>query len=243
MTDIAACLAIALTLIKAVAHGAELSFERVTWKKVSSGDTAKSKAIGNCRVGESRMAATQNFVEALISSQRAADISESSDIFAFLIGSWRLDAVLYDADGKTRRMAGELHASWVLEGRAIQDLFIFPARVDRRSDVRHPGDRYATTLRTYDRRLDAWRINFINPAAEETSARLLARRDSHGISMEGQLLNGTVIRWAYTDITDTSFHYSAERLETESGLWRLYLELFGQPILPVTSRANGNSSS
>ena len=33
---------------------------------------------------------------------------------------------------------GEVHAAWVLEGRAIQDLFIFPRRANRSSGAPPP---------------------------------------------------------------------------------------------------------
>ncbi len=52
-----------------------------------------------------------------------------------MIGSWEMEAVLHDTEGGVHRTKGELHASWVLEGRAIQDLFIFPRRADRRDGV------------------------------------------------------------------------------------------------------------
>ena len=100
---------------------------------------------------------------------------------------------------------GEVHASWVLEGRAIQDLFIFPGRADRHTRLPAQGDRYATTIRTYDRGLKAWRVNIINPATYETSANLIARRQGDGIEMEGRLDDETPIRWRYEKITPTSF--------------------------------------
>jgi hypothetical protein len=128
--------------------------------------------------------------------------------------------------GHSQRSKGELHASWVLEGRAMQDLFIFPRRADRKSSVPTRGDRYATTIRTYDRTLQAWRVNFVNPAAEETSAQLIACRNGEGIKMEGKLSDGTPIRWRYVNIEPTSFHYTAERRCNED-TWQLYLELFG----------------
>jgi hypothetical protein len=81
------------------------------------------------------MATPHGFVDGLVSSQRSPELAAVDDIFAFLIGSWDLEAVLYDTDGRTQRSKGELHASWVLEGRAIQDLFIFPRRADRASSV------------------------------------------------------------------------------------------------------------
>jgi hypothetical protein len=141
------------------------------------------------------MSNPQEFVQALISAQRSSEISQADDIFGWLIGSWDLDAVLHDADGGTQAMKGEGHASWVLEGRAMQDLFIFPRRTERHSGVALRGGKYGTTIRTYDRKLGGWRVNFINPASEETSAQLVARRSGDDIEMEGKLSGGTPIRW------------------------------------------------
>jgi hypothetical protein len=117
----------------------------------------------------------QGFLDGLVSSRRAAELADVDDLFGFLIGSWNLETVLYDSKGQTQRSRGEVHASWVLEGRAMQDLFIFPRRADRASGVPAQGDRYASTIRTYDRTLQAWRVDFINPAAHETSAQLIAK--------------------------------------------------------------------
>lgn len=101
------------------------------------------------------MTAQQDFVVALISSERSRDLADADDLFGFLIGSWELEAVLYDASGQEQKSKGELLVSWVLEGRAIQDLFIFPRRVDRASGVPPQGDRYGTSIRIYDRTLKA----------------------------------------------------------------------------------------
>jgi hypothetical protein len=173
------------------------------------------------------MTAQQAFIEALVSRQRAPELADVDDLFGFLIGSWSLEAVIHGPNGETRSSRGEVHASWVLEGRAIQDLFIFPRREDRAAGLPSRGDRYATTLRTYDRTLDAWRVRFINPAAEETNAELVARRRGPGIEMEGELADGTPIRWRYVSVTPGSFHYTAEKLGSDGESWVLYLELLG----------------
>jgi len=174
------------------------------------------------------MTIPHGFIEALPSPQRSPALSDEEDIFGFLIGSWDLDAVLYSASGEIQKIRGELHASRVLEGRAIQDLFIFPRRADRAAGVPEHGDRYATTIRTFDRALKAWRVTFINPAADETSAQLIARDEGNGIAMEGKLSGGTPVRWAYPAIAADAFHYIAEKLESDSKAWQLYLELFGK---------------
>jgi hypothetical protein len=183
------------------------------------------------------MTVPQGFLQALPFPQRAPELAEGDDIFGWMIGSWEMDAVLYDANQQTRRSKGEVHASWVLEGRAIQDLFIFPRRADRRSGVRADGDRYGTTIRTYDRKLRAWRVHFINPAAQETSAQLIARRNGNNIEMEGALSDGTPVRWRYQEITPDSFHYLAERLQSDGKSWQLYLELFGRRFDNITQAA------
>jgi hypothetical protein len=168
------------------------------------------------------------FLEALPAAGPSPELSDADIIFGFLIGSWDIDAVLYSQNEVARKVPGEVHASWILEGRAIQDLFIFPRRADRHSGLPAQGDRYATTIRTYDRTLKAWRVVFINPAAAETSAQLIARRHGDGIAMEGELADGTPIRWRYEVVTPDSFHYSAEKRKVGDDSWRLYLELFGR---------------
>lgn len=174
------------------------------------------------------MMSSNTFLEALTASRHSPELENVDDVFGFLIGSWDVDAVLHDPDGQVRRTQGEVHASWVLEGRAIQDLFIYPRRADRVPRARAQGDRYATTIRTYDRKRDAWRVVFINPAATETNAQLHARREGATIALEGNLADGTPIRWRYEDVTETSFHYSAYRQSRDDRTWHLYLELFGK---------------
>jgi hypothetical protein len=174
------------------------------------------------------MATSQAFFEALTFPQRSPELSDEDDIFGYLIGSWKLEAILQSANGEIQKSKGELHVSWILEGRAIQDLFIFPRRADRGFGVPAHGDRYATTIRTFDRSLNAWRVYFINPAAIETSAQLIARRIGKDIAMEGRLLDGTSVRWGYTAITPTSFYYTAEKLQHDGSSWHVYLELFGK---------------
>ena len=172
----------------------------------------------------------RTFVDALVSSQRSPDLADADDLFDFMIGHWDIDAVLYGPDGQTQRSTGEVIASWVLEGRAMQDLFIFASR-------------YGTTIRTYDRALRAWRLRFINPMADETSAELIARREGQTIEMEGKLSDGTPIRWHIHSITPTSYHYSAEKLGSDGRTWQLYLELFGKRDQMTRTRPQAVSAS
>ena len=61
---------------------------------------------------------------------------------------------------------GEVHAGWVLEGRAVQDVWIMPRRLDRSEQLDKKMNMYGTTLRVWDPAIEAWRITWRNPAGD-----------------------------------------------------------------------------
>ncbi|HVV78349.1 MAG TPA: hypothetical protein VHD59_01890, partial [Pseudolabrys sp.] len=81
---------------------------------------------------------TQNsgFMRALHSDGPAADRAKGLELYGWLIGDWTMTAALHE--GTTHSGGGEIHFGWVLEGRAIQDVWILY------------GAFYGTTLRVYD---------------------------------------------------------------------------------------------
>lgn len=169
---------------------------------------------------------SEAFAAALVSATRSPDLPEDNDLFDFIIGDWELAARMHDDDGHVKASRGELLSSWILEGRAIQDLFIFPRRIDRQGARPSRGDRYGTTIRVYDHGDRTWRVYWLNPADEKTSGELRARSDDSGVLLTGALWDGTEVRWYYQEITTTSFRYRAEKL-IPGGHWQLYLELDG----------------
>jgi hypothetical protein len=89
------------------------------------------------------------FLEALAAPGPFPDNGGSRDLYDGLIGSWDAEVVDHLPDGSDRHQSAEMHFAWVLEGRAIQDLWIAPARRERGSPERPttPGNRYGTTVR------------------------------------------------------------------------------------------------
>jgi hypothetical protein len=80
---------------------------------------------------------TRSFIEALASAKPAADRADKMKLYGWLIGHWTMDATVHLDDGDTHRSPGEIYFGWVLEGRAIQDVWILP------------GVFHGTTLRVY----------------------------------------------------------------------------------------------
>ena len=84
-----------------------------------------------------------SFVDVLHASGPAADRTEKLGLYGWLIGDWTMEAVIDRDDGTRYHGTGSIHFGWVLEGRAIQDVWILP------------GVFHGTTLRVYDPGLDA----------------------------------------------------------------------------------------
>src|SRR5262245_60231852 len=99
----------------------------------------------------------------LFSESRSAAIPEAEDIYGWLIGSWGLDVTGYDDEGNVIHSTGEAHVGRVLEGRAVQDVFINPRRLDRGPDSAKFANWFGTTIRIYDPSIQGWRVNWFNP--------------------------------------------------------------------------------
>jgi hypothetical protein len=171
-----------------------------------------------------------DFFSLLAAPGRSPEIPESADVYGWLCGSWDLDVLHYRAiNVAARGLKGEVHAARVLEGRAVQDVWIMPRHEDRRADVDQTLNMYGTTLRSWDASIQAWRIAWTNPAgghreeqvgrwAEAAGTPLGNRRD---ILQEGMRADGTKTRWTFTDITADSFHWRGEALYPDQQTWML----------------------
>jgi len=159
-------------------------------------------------------------MDALVAKGRAADIPESADVYGWLIGGWDLDIRTYWADVSALGLKGEAHFAWVLEGRAVQDVWIMPRRPDRHGTYDHGVNSYGTTLRVWDAALEAWRVTWINPA-QGARSELVGRWSGKDIVQLGHHADGTPIRWMFTEITKDSFRWTGEALDTDGKTWKL----------------------
>jgi hypothetical protein len=161
------------------------------------------------------------FHAALASPGRSPEIPESADVYGWLIGSWELDVCHYwGIDVAARRIKGEAHFGWVLEGRAVQDVWIMPRRSERTADLAKTMNMYGTTLRVWDSSIQAWRVTWINPAGDHREEQI-GRWSGKDVVQVGIRPNGTPTRWIFTEITPDSFHWLGEALEPDGKTWKL----------------------
>ena len=177
------------------------------------------------------IARTHAFLDALEAAGPAPDRGRNMDLYAWLVGSWQLDVIGYPANAPERRRPGEWHFGWVLEGRAIQDVWIVPARRARRPDDDLENTYYGTTLRVYDPRIDAWHVQWSDPISQ-TFFTMIGRRHGDAIVQDGNGEGGNLIRWSFSDITPQSFRWRGEVSGDDGKTWRLNSEFFARRVDP-----------
>jgi hypothetical protein len=102
-------------------------------------------------------------IDALRSNGPDPELAAKLQLFGQFVGIWDVEIINYKADGSREVVPGEWHFGWVLEGRAIQDVWIAPKRSLRSQSKSVSGD-YGATLRFFDPKIDAWRSTWIGPA-------------------------------------------------------------------------------
>lgn len=174
------------------------------------------------------MSASANaFLEALTADGPAADREGKMGLYGWLIGSWEIDVTRILENGSEWRSPGEWHFGWVLEGRAIQDVWITPPRGTPRSG--EAPAYYGSTLRIYDPRIDAWHIQWTEPISQ-TYVSMIGCKQGDDIVQLGKSPEGHSIRWSFSKITPASFLWQGEVSADDGATWRLVVEFTARRI-------------
>jgi len=171
---------------------------------------------------------TSQFAEVLVSRHATPDIPASAaSVYDWLVGDWEADVYDYEG-GKKISSRGEWHFSWVLEGRAIQDVWIVPKRGDRNGQTSALHNRYGSTLRIYDPGLNAWRVFWFNPVTQ-AKAELVGRKVGNAI-IQQSVHDDSFTRWIFDDITPNSFVWRGESSNDGGKTWQLDAEFHARRI-------------
>lgn len=154
-------------------------------------------------------------------------------LYGRFVGSWDAEITAHGNDGISHHSDGEIHFGWVLQGRAVQDVWMIPRLAKRQSAPVFPiaGNWYGTTLRVYDPTIEAWRITWIDPA-RNVFRQQIGRAQGADIVQEGTTETGALTRWSFTGITANSFHWLGETRPADSPAWRLLVEVRAQRRRP-----------
>lgn len=160
-------------------------------------------------------------LELLTAELSEADRPDQLMEFGRFVGSWDLEASFFEEDGTSEHTSAEWHFGWILGGRAIQDVLIFPALGEGSLDAAH---RMGTSVRFYDAAERLWRVVWINPAFG-TMYKLAGGMDGDRMVLDGDPHDGEPTQWIFEEITDDSFVWRGLSSDTERTDWRLIQDM------------------
>jgi hypothetical protein len=160
---------------------------------------------------------TSPLARKLLACGPMAEYGDAINLYGFLPGSWETDGVIHRPDGGRAEKRGEIHAGWILEGRAIQDVWMLADSF------------YGTTLRIYDPSQNAWHIHW-HDTIKQYYPRQIGKADGPDIVQLGRAESGELLRWRFTEIQADSFHWIADVSSNEGASWKLQLDIFTRRV-------------
>ena len=172
-------------------------------------------------MGDARLASTPGNwrIEGLAAEGPFPEYGEKLALFGQFVGDW--DIVEWrnlEADGSWTTGRGELHWRWILEGRAVQDVW---STIDKASG--HPVP-LGTTLRFYDSKIDAWHSVWISPV-NHVARQFVARQVGSEIVLEGKNAHGASVRWIFSEIERDAFRWREETQGDSPSGWLMDEEM------------------
>ncbi|HET7175262.1 MAG TPA: hypothetical protein VFK21_04565 [Gammaproteobacteria bacterium] len=141
-------------------------------------------------------------------------LGDQAKVFGRFVGTWDVDYGEIGADGKVTHFPGELVVGWVMDGHALQDLFIaYPSAAGKERTM-------GTTLRFVDSKSGKWHVVYIEPPSN-TIFELTGGQEGDRIVLYGKDKDGTLARWSFNDIKNDSFTWRDEMSRDGGKTWRL----------------------
>ena len=144
-------------------------------------------------------------------------------LYGRFVGDWDAEITAHGADGTKHTAPGEIHFGWVLEGRAVQDVWITPARAERAGNAKRTVDWYGATFRVYDPKADLWRVTWNDPASGQR-IELEGRAQGNDVVQLG-MRAGRPIRWTFSEVRRDSFRWQGHALEDDGNTWRIEVDI------------------
>ena len=144
-------------------------------------------------------------------------LGAEASVWDQFVGTWDCQYTFHTDDGKVTHASGELLFGWILDGRAVQDIWItYPEKPGEEREI-------GTSLRFFDPKSRTWRVVFILPSLNILTT-VEGRAQGDRIVLEGQTSDGKRRRWSFNDITQVSFVWRGERSSDGGKTWRLVEE-------------------
>lgn len=149
------------------------------------------------------------------------DLADGLMDFGQFVGAWELMVRFYADDGTVVfDRPGTWTFGWVLDGRAVQDVLIYPASDG--TPAGEPGRRgIGTTLRFLYPESRRWEVYWLG-AGSGTIVVLHGGRDGADLELHSEPeRDGTLNIWRFSEITPTGFVWTGHESADGGATWKL----------------------
>ena len=162
-----------------------------------------------------------NIDSKLFSKSRHSSIPENKDTFGKFIGNWSLELTITNLDGSKLKYVGEWHFHRILQGRAIQDIWIIPGLATHEYGDFHE---YGTTVRTFDTKTGKWRAVWVGPIQNQLYVFDVEDKIDQ-ISLTATNITLMEMKWSFFDIAPNSFKWKSEVKLKDRWFTNYFMEL------------------
>ena len=159
----------------------------------------------------------RDMITALPASGPHPSLGAEAQVFDRLVGTWDCDYSFHADDGTVTRASGELRFGWIIDGHAMQDIWITYPKSPAEDRL------IGTSVRFFDPKTRVWRVVFALPALGILTT-VEGRAEGDRIVLEGEVGEGSRRRWSFNDIRTDSFVWRGERSRDNGKTWRLVEE-------------------
>ena len=150
-------------------------------------------------------------------------------LFGQFVGRWDVNVAFFDEDGtKTYDQRGLWAFSWVLDGRAVQDVLVYP-NPNLAMSMRAGERRIGSTMRWFDPSLDVWHVVWMGVVSGDLGV-MIARQVGEEIWIEERERDGSLTRWIFTEMTTNAFRWKGMVSRDQGKTWKLGQEMFARRL-------------
>jgi hypothetical protein len=147
-----------------------------------------------------------------------ASLGDQAKVLEQLVGTWDVEYRDIQKDGREQRRSGQFIMSWVLDGRAIEDVWIVEPSEDR------PQREVYAAIQYFDSKTRSWPMVFIDPEHASTA------KFTGGATLDGRMVLQTSDlgrpqnRWSFTATGPDSVVFRDEFSSDGGETWKLLSE-------------------
>lgn len=145
-------------------------------------------------------------------------LGEHAQVLGRIVGTWDVEYTDFAKDGTASHRTGEFIVGWIMDGQAVQDLWIVNP-----SGTRKEREVY-TDLHWFDAKSRTWHATFVDPEHGSVAKFTGGPVGDDRYVLETSDLGSKQTRWSFNEIRADSFVWRDEASNDGGKTWKLQSE-------------------